>query len=222
MKVCTDTCLFGAWVAEKMKNEKVKIKNILDIGTGTGLLSLMLAQKLNAKIDAVEIDEQAALQAKENFEASEWNKQLSVFNTPIQQFNSTVTYDLIISNPPFFEESLRSSNHQKNLAKHSCGLSYNELVDVVRKLLNHEGRFTILLPHAEFGKFEIIAKEKQFYLVHRTDIQQTPSHCFFRTMGIFKKEFFRQAIYETLTIKDEQNCYTTCFTKLLETYYLHL
>lgn len=222
MKVCTDACLFGAWVAEKMQNEKVKIKNILDIGTGTGLLSLMLAQKLNAKIDAVEIDEQAALQAKENFEASEWNERLSVFNIPVQQFNSAGTYDLIISNPPFFQQSIRSSNYQKKVAKHSVSLSYNELAEVVLKFLNLDGKFTVLLPHAEFSKFEIIAKEKQLHMVQKADVKQTPSHSFFRTMGIFSKVLLPETIYETLTIKDEQDCYTTCFTKLLKTYYLHL
>jgi tRNA1Val (adenine37-N6)-methyltransferase len=220
MKVCTDACLFGAWVTEKMQNEK--IKNILDIGAGTGLLSLMLSQKTDAQIDAVEIDEQAAQQSKENFEASPWSERLSIFNSPIQQFNSTITYDVIISNPPFFLQSLRSDNEQKNLAKHSGSLFSNELTDVVDKLLAPKGKFTILLPYIEFKRFEIIAKEKQLHLVQKADIQQSPSHSFFRTMGIFSKQILRQSNNQPISIKDDVNQYTSCFKNLLKDYYLHI
>lgn len=222
MKVCTEACLFGAWAAEQMQNEKVKIKNILDIGCGTGLLSLMLAQKINAQTDAVEIDEQAALQAKENLEASPWKERLAVFNTPVQEFHSTITYDLIICNPPFFKQSLRSSNHQKNTAKHSGSLSLNELNNIVVKLLKPEGRFAILLPYAEFKTFEITAKQEQLNLQRKTDIQQTHEHSFFRTMGIFLKQPAPEAIYKTLSIRDVENYYTSQFTELLKDYYLHL
>lgn len=222
MKVCTDACLFGAWAAEQMQDEKLKITNILDIGTGTGLLSLMLAQKLSAPINAVEIDEQAALQAKDNFEASPWKERLAVFNTPIQQFNSTITYDLIICNPPFFKQSLRSSNHQKNVAKHSISLFLNELNNIILRLLKPKGRFAILLPYTEFRRFEIAAKQEQLNLEHKANIQQMHEHSFFRTIGIFSKQPTPEAIYETLSIRDVQNCYAPRFTELLKDYYLHL
>lgn len=220
MKVCTDACLFAAWVAEKMQNEK--IENILDIGSGTGLLSLMLTQKLEAKIDAVEIDDQAAQQAKENFEACPWSGRLSVCNSPIQQFNSTATYDIIISNPPFFLQSLRSDNPQKNLAKHSGSLSFNELIDVGVRLLKPSGKFCILLPYTGFEQFEIIAQEKQLHVVQKANVKQTPSHSYFRTMGIFSKQITRQTNDDTICIKDKDNQYTSCFKNLLKDYYLQL
>src|SRR6266536_1002775 len=169
MKVCTDACLFGALIAQQIRNPppdrisragKSEIRNVLDIGTGTGLLSLMLAQKNpHVIIDAVEIDEAAAQQAKENFEASSWKDRLHVYHTSIQQFNpSTIQpfdqsttppfnqptkYDLILSNPPFFENDLKSDNARRNLVLHISELSLEELLNVVIKHLNDDGSFVV-------------------------------------------------------------------------------
>jgi tRNA1Val (adenine37-N6)-methyltransferase len=221
MKVCTDACLFGAWAASKVENGKSKVENILDIGAGTGLLSLMLAQKTNAQIDAVEIDEDAALQAQENFSDSQWKERLALYKTPIQHFNPSCAYDVIVSNPPFFIQSLKSDLHQKNLAKHTESLSYDDLLVNALKLLKPKGKFFLLLPFEEFKRFETIAAQ-QLYLVEKTDVQQTTKHNFFRTMGVFTKQKSKEFIHKTISIKDEHHNYTPRFIELLKDYYLYL
>ena len=101
MKVCTDACLFGAWVANKLVQNKITAKNILDIGCGTGLLSLMLAQKTNAVIDSVEIDASAFDQAKQNISLSSWKEKIQLYHNSINNFEPLTRYDFIICNPPF-------------------------------------------------------------------------------------------------------------------------
>ncbi|MEO6813719.1 MAG: methyltransferase [Ginsengibacter sp.] len=102
MKVCTDSCLFGAWVADKIEKKRITPKTTLDIGSGTGLLSLMLAQKSKANIYAIEIDKNSFEQTKENFISSKWQQQLNVYHSDIKEWKHDLKYDLIISNPPFF------------------------------------------------------------------------------------------------------------------------
>jgi tRNA1Val (adenine37-N6)-methyltransferase len=199
----------------------LKVENVLDIGTGTGLLSLMLAQKTDAQIDAVEIDEQAALQAQENFTNSLWKERLTLYKTSVQHFNPTNAYDVIISNPPFFVQSLKSDLHQNNLAKHAETLSYDDLLVNILKLLKPQGRFFLLLPFEEFKRFETMAAY-QLHLVEKADVSQTTEHKFFRTMGIFTKQESREFMHETISIKDEHNNYTHRFIELLKDYYLYL
>jgi len=124
MKVTTDACLFGSLLPTSSRGGG--IRNVLDIGTGTGLLSLMYAQKNhNARIDAIEIDEDAYQQAKENITASPWADRIEIFRGDAKEFNFPIQYDIIISNPPFYEKELMSDDAKKNIASHNEGLLLN-------------------------------------------------------------------------------------------------
>lgn len=230
MKVCTDACLFGAWIAEKVKSKNLKIKNVLDVGTGTGLLSLMFAQKnFQTIIDAVEIDNAAAQQAKENFEASPWKKRVHVYNTSIQQFNNSTNqfinqstkYNLIISNPPFFENDLKSRNAKRNLALHSTELSLEELSDAITKNLKDDGSFAVLLPYHRTEGFLELAARRSFYLTEKVSVKQTPQHNYFRSVLLFSKKSSDTKESEII-IQNESGVYTTKFIELLKDYYLCL
>ena len=184
MKVCTDACLFGACLPNLLR-WKSKNTVALDIGTGTGLLALMFAQKnLHAIIDAVEIDEAAAKQAKENFDNSPWKERLNVYNNSIQQFaNSTQKkYEVIICNPPFYENDLKSENQKRNLALHSDALFLEELISVVDLLLTDNGSFFVLLPFHRTKYFEALLLKNKLHVKEKVFIKQTPKHNYFRTM----------------------------------------
>ena len=219
MKVCTDACLFGALVADNLSGKR----NILDIGTGTGLLSLMYAQKnTDAKIDAVEIDKDAAEQAQENVFHSIWKENIEVQHQPIQQFANTknMRYDLILSNPPFFENDLRSPDIQRNKALHSSELTLKELIEVADKLLASNGSFCVLLPFSRMEYFIGLAEENNLYLTDQYLIRQTEKHTFFRSVLFFSKTE-REKINKEITIKTNET-YSLRFTELLKDYYLHL
>ncbi len=218
MKVCTDACIFGSWIADK----NLQIKNCLDIGSGTGLLSLMFAQKdLFADIDAVDLEENASIQTKENFENSQWSKRLKVFNADIKNFVSQKKYDLIISNPPFYENDLLSEQKNKNIAKHDAGLSLTDLIIIIKKNLTKNGHFAILLPYHRIEYFEDLAEENFFFVKEKLLIKQTPKHNFFRGILLFSRI---QSSFSTteLTIKNKEGNYTKEFLELLKDYYLHL
>ena len=222
MKVCTDACLFGAWVAKIIAVKKLQSKYILDIGAGTGLLSLMLAQQLtNSHIQAVEIEEAAAKQATDNFAASPWHNRLQLLNTSIQSLAATKQYNFIISNPPFFQNDLASNNEQRNVALHSHRLSLEELLTAIQKHLTAEGHFAVLLPFHRTAMFEALAINTGFYLQHKTLVQQTPTHAPFRSMLLCGKE--QQPPEETnIIIKNKEGKYSNEFVTLLKDYYLYL
>jgi tRNA1Val (adenine37-N6)-methyltransferase len=220
MKVTTDACLFGAVVAHDLQAQKT-IKNICDIGTGTGLLSLMLAQKNEVLIDAIEIDTSAYLQAKQNFLDSKFSKQLTIYNTDILQFESKIKYDFIITNPPFFEADLKSENDDKNNAKHDTSLTLSSLLQRIDLLLKNDGSFAILLPHHRINYFENEANKNGFYLQKNYLIKQTPQHNYFRGILFFSK--LKATVQEIeLVIKNDNDKYSTDFCAFLKDYYLHL
>ncbi|WP_460557232.1 tRNA1(Val) (adenine(37)-N6)-methyltransferase [Ferruginibacter profundus] len=222
MKVCTDACLFGAYIAEELQRTATgTVKNILDIGTGTGLLSLMLAQKSGSDIDTVEIDSNAFEQAKENIAQTSFNQKIKIFNTDMRHFAAAKKYDYIISNPPFFEADLRSGDEMKNAAKHDTTLTYVELLRAIEKNLSGAGVFAVLLPYHRSNYFEAESVKLNFHLCKKILVKQTPEHDYFRAILIFSG---KPAIFSRseISIKDDEGKYSIAFTSLLKDYYLYL
>ena len=220
MKVCTDACLFGAWTAAH--SSRLIARSLLYIGTGTGLLSLMLAQKSpDIIVDAVEIDKAAAEQAKENFEASPWKERLHVHNTSIQQFaNSAIhKYDLLISNPPFYESDLKSDNVKRNLALHSSELKLDELISIADYLLDADGSFFLLLPYHRTKDIGALI-EKKFFVQEKILVKQTEKHGWFRGIWLLKKQEVIAKQSQIIITRDRH--YSNEFINLLKEYYLDL
>lgn len=221
LKVCTDACLFGAWTVEQIKSFKAEPKSVLDIGTGTGLLSLMLAQQLNAEIDAVEIERADHDQCAANFEQSAWNNRLQVHLSDIKKFQTGKQYGLIISNPPFFENDLKPQTAHKLRSKHDDSLTLKELVTEMERLLAENGHCAFLLPHHRKNELLELSAEKGFFPASVCSVKQTPKHEPFRVMFFFHKEKtgFRE---EEITIKLNGENYSNRFIELLKDYYLYL
>ncbi len=222
MKVCTDSCLFGAWVANYLSDKNKPVKHILDIGAGTGLLSLMLAQKCcEASIDAVEVNTLSAQQARNNFAECTWKQRLHVIEGDVQECKPQHKYDFIICNPPFYENDLLGEDELKNIAHHNAGLTLRELMTAIKTLLHDEGSFAILLPYHRTKECEMLANEKGYCLLQQTSVKQTPKHSFFRSLNLFSKR--KQPLMQNeICIKDANENYTSDFAFLLKDYYLHL
>ncbi|MDZ4792834.1 MAG: methyltransferase [Bacteroidota bacterium] len=227
MKVTTDSCLFGAWAAEKIKEEEIVFNNCLDIGTGTGILSLMLAQKkLTAKIYAIEIDADAAKQAQSNAEASPWKDRIFIMPGDAKDMPYTFEkeYDVIISNPPFYENELTSPVAQKNTAHHDSGLLLSDLLQVIKDRLHPEGCFYLLLPYKRLVEAGLLFQKYQLAIKHTTLVRQSPQHDPFRFFVAGQHINNSETIYkkDELIIKDDSGAYSPAFTHLLKDYYLYL
>ena len=221
MKVCTDACLFGAWAADMISSGKIAPKNILDIGSGTGLLSLMLAQISSAEIDGVEIDDRAFHQSTENAAASSRLKNIRIYHCPITEFVTETKYDLVICNPPFYEDQLRSGNDQRNLAMHSTALSFIELADAIKTHLTQTGSAVVLLPYDRVNPFEKELNDKGLFITEKAHIAHSPAHPFFRSFLLIS--FIQQPVLESnILIKDSTDGYSEEFCRLLKDYYLAL
>lgn len=223
MKVTTDGCLFGAWVAREVKSEKSKVKNVLDIGTGTAVLSLMFAQQNpDATIDAVEIDKGAYEQAKENIAASPWKDQIQVFNADIKNHVWEKKYDFIICNPPFYENELQSPDAKKNTAHHSSNLSLTDLLTVSKTLLSEKGRFYFLFPYQRKEEVEKLISANSLFVHETVLVKQSLQHDYFRIMiaGGFLQQ--RNINTKEISVRDNEQQYTNEFIDLLKDYYLYL
>jgi tRNA1Val (adenine37-N6)-methyltransferase len=220
MKVTTDACLFGAWCAEKIKKEQKPGDRILDIGTGSGLLSLMIAQKNKNSIDAIEIDDCTAQQAKENIEASPWKEQIKIHHCNVLDFTKK-RYDIIISNPPFYEKELMSVDEKRNEAHHSKKLKLSELITFIKSQLTPDGNFYLLLPSKRKKEAEEFLRTEELFIEKQILVSPSILHQPFRIMirgghGSFAIE------EKKIFIKDEDGSYSDEFLRLLKDYYLYL
>jgi len=215
MKVCTDSCILGAWTALHLGN----VKNILDIGTGTGLLPLMLSQKTESPVDSIEWDPASVAQARENIQVSPWAETIRVLEGDARDFSFDSPYDFIITNPPFFASDLRSPQERKNKAKHDQSLTLDQLMVVINNNLNPNGNFSILLPYHRTSFFEELAKGFGFLLREKLVVRQTPSHPPFRSIGLFGFSGSREVSTTEMVIRDNNGKYTPAFTELMKDYY---
>lgn len=218
MKVCTDACILGAWFAEKIPS----YSTVLDVGSGTGLLMLMLAQKNKSKIFGAEIDLGSCKQSKENISRSPWHERMKVFPGDVRTLSFPDKFDFIIANPPFFEGDLLSPINEKNIAKHSTFLTLEELVDIISRNICTSGSFGILLPYHRTGYFEELSAQNNFHLIEKLLIRQTPTRDYFRSVLHFSRnKKSKPNVYE-LSVLDEHGSFTSEFAELLKDYYLHI
>ena len=213
MKVGTDGVLLGAWA------ECEGARRILDIGTGTGVIALQMAQRNHtAQVQAVEIDETAAKRARANFDNSPWAERLEVAQTAVQEFSPAEKFDLIISNPPYFIDSLLPPDAKRSTARHTHDLTFEELDRAVCRLLAENGKFALILPVTEFEKYLSLT---QLYLVRRCDVHPIEGGAVKRVMGEFAKQKPTATKHETIAIeRGQRGDYTDEYRTLTKDFYL--
>lgn len=225
MKVTTDACLFGAWTCQETTDIHQDPLKILDIGAGTGLLTLMLAQQFsNAHFTGVELDASAAQQAAINCAQSPWNERITIEQGDILQFSSPSLFDLIISNPPFYESDLKSSSSKKNWAFHDHGIKLGQLLIRINELLAPGGLFFVLLPPRREADFFHWCNYTQLQLLHSCTVQPTSEKPISRVFyqGCKSNPSALPPTNSTLTVQGNISGYSRATFQLLSPYYLSL
>ncbi|EMA3642100.1 tRNA1(Val) (adenine(37)-N6)-methyltransferase [Providencia stuartii] len=217
MKVGTDGVLLGAWAPVQ------QAKKALDIGSGSGLIALMLAQRnQQMTVDAVELDKAAAQQAQENFAESKWGERLQIFEQDITQFSVSrqKAYDLIVSNPPYFEPSVSCSSEQREQARYTATLTHQALLDSAMDCLTTDGLFCLVLPYDVGEKVELMAHRNGWFTAYRVNIRDKATTPFHRMLLGLKRELVEPEI-STLVLKEaDNNIYTEDFQRLIRDFYL--
>ncbi len=220
MKVGTDSVLLGAWCP--IENNPF---SVLDIGAGTGILSLMIAQRSNAEqIDALEIDEEAYEQSVENFENSPWGDRLFCFHAGLDEFvdEPEDEYDLIISNPPFYSEDYKTENSQRDLARFQEAMPFEDLIEAANLLLSENGIFAVIIPYKEEEKFIDLCAEVELFPVKVTRIKGTPNTEIKRSLLAFKRYELPVLEADELVIETSRHKYTEEYIDLTKDFYLKM
>ena len=220
MKIGTDGVLLGAWTPIE-KNPY----SILDIGTGTGIIALMLAQRSTAEqIDALEIDEDAYEQATDNFENSPWNDRLFCFHAGLDEFveDPEDEYDLIVSNPPFYSEDYKSSNEQRDLARFQDAMPFEDLIEAAALLLSENGIFSVIIPFKEEEKFIDLCAEVELFPLKVTRVKGIPTSEIKRSLLAFSRNETSNFPIDELIIAIARHIYTPEYIALTQDFYLKM
>lgn len=221
MKVGTDGVLLGAWT------DITGVASILDVGSGTGLVSLMLAQRSNAEITGVEIDAEAVGQSRENISASAWHNRIQILHTSFQDYILACTqktvckkFDLIVSNPPFHPEHIKPESHQRRLARHSDELSPAEVLEWGRKVLLPGGKIVLIVPQKILPELLLGAELHGLYLTRQLCVKPTPQKAVHRNLLSFSLQPGTFSREELIVEMDTRHNYSEDYIELTRDYYL--
>jgi tRNA1Val (adenine37-N6)-methyltransferase len=217
MKVGTDGVLLGAWT------DTTHTAKILDVGSGTGLIALMLAQRSDAIIHAIEIDENSYHQCVENINASKWKTKIDIHHTSFQKYRESTAekYDLIVSNPPYFSQSLKPQNKSRMTARHNDNLDYEELFQGSYQLLTEHGKLSLILPYREGCSCVLKATDYHLFCHRLTKVKSTPGSTEKRLLLEFGKDY-QLCIEDVLILEvSKQHEYSDAFKALTEDFYDH-
>ncbi len=215
-KVGTDGVLLGCWV------DIHKDINVLDVGTGSGLIALIVAQRssLNCMIDGVEIDHDAHLEATANVNNSPWSNRVKISRSGLQSFETSQLYDHIVSNPPYFINSTKSGQIKKDNSRHTDSLPFNELIIAAKRLLMREGKLSVILPTTEALLFVDLAKAEGFQLIRRTEVKTRLEKKVERHLMTFTQANGVDLCEDDLVIqKGGRNVYTEDYIALTKAFY---
>lgn len=219
MKIGTDSVLFGAWAS--IKNNP---HSVLDIGAGTGVLALMMAQRSYAEtIDAIEIDNDAYEQCVDNFEQSPWSDRLFCYHASLEEFVEEIEdcYDFIISNPPFYNDTYKSDDEQRDLARFSDAMPFRHLIESVSKLLSKNGLFSVVIPFSEEKDFIVLASKEHLFPNRILRVKGSPSSDIKRSLIEFSFKEMAANISE-LIIETSRHQFTQDYIALTRDFYLKM
>jgi tRNA1Val (adenine37-N6)-methyltransferase len=218
MRIGTDAILLGTWT------EPGEAQSILEIGTGCGVISLMLAQKSGARIDAIDIDEESIKQAEYNFRQSPWSEKLHPLRVSLQEHmkSSPQQYDLVITNPPFFIDSMKSPDARRNRARHTTDLNQMDLITGITRMLKKEGCFQVILPSGESRRFSDLAQASGLFIQEQMKVSPKAGKPVNRILSRFGFQPCPEPSLQELAIRNNDNSFTKEYIRFTLPYYFSL
>nr|WP_256466221.1 tRNA1(Val) (adenine(37)-N6)-methyltransferase [Yersinia ruckeri] len=218
MKVGTDGVLLGAWVPLQ------QARRVLDIGCGSGLIALMIAQRSSpqVQIDGVELENDAAAQASENAQASPWRDRIQIYATDVHEFAKTHVhqYDLIVSNPPYFAPAVACRDAARNTARYTGSLTHGALLDCAERLMTPEGRFCVVLPHAIGEDLAALARQQGWFVRQQVDVRDRLGKPLHRMLLVLARQD-GEMLHQHLPLRKAEDVYSDVFCQLISDFYLH-